>query len=68
MTQVPDPLDARDLVPITGFQTRSEAEVVLGLLKSSGIQAVFSGRYHPKVPRGNFRFWCHAKIVKTRTE
>jgi len=55
INDVSAPLDGRDLVPITGFLTRSEVEVVLALLRSSGIPAVFSGRYNPKIPKGELQ-------------
>jgi hypothetical protein len=55
MKAVPEPLDGRDLVPLRGFVTRSEVEIVLALLKSSGITAVFSNRYNPRIPKGELQ-------------
>jgi hypothetical protein len=43
--------DDSDLVPLAPFQSPSEADVVLALLESEGIAAVYRGRYNPRGPR-----------------
>jgi hypothetical protein len=45
-----DPPDT-DLLPLGRLGSRSETEVVMALLKSSGIPAVLGGLYDPKAPK-----------------
>ena len=40
-----------DLVPLPGFGSLSETEIVVALLQSAGIPVVKVGRYNPKAPR-----------------
>lgn len=42
--------DGYSLVPLDQFGSDAETEVVLGLLRSSGIPAVHAGQYSTKVP------------------
>jgi len=42
--------DIGDLVPLPGFGSLSETEIVVALLQSAGIPVVEVGRYNPKAP------------------
>ena len=43
--------DGNTLVPLGQFGSASELEVVIGLLRSSGIPAVHAGQYNPRAPQ-----------------
>ncbi len=43
--------DESDLAALAPFRSPSEADVVLALLQSEGIPAVYRGRYNPRGPR-----------------
>lgn len=45
-----DEHDGNTLVPLKQFGSASETEIVLGLLRSSGIPAVHAGQYNPRAP------------------
>ena len=42
--------DGHALVPLKQFSSASETEIVLGLLRSSGIPAMHAGQYNPRAP------------------
>ena len=42
--------DGNALVSLEQFGSASETEIVLGLLRSSGIHAVHAGQYNPRAP------------------
>lgn len=46
-----DEHDGNTLVPLSQFGSASESEIVLGLLRSSGIPAVHAGQYNPYAPQ-----------------
>ncbi|MBZ5585888.1 MAG: DUF2007 domain-containing protein [Acidobacteriia bacterium] len=50
----PDPPDESELASLARFRSPSESDVVLALLQSEGIPAVYRGRYNPKAPREIF--------------
>jgi hypothetical protein len=52
--------DGNTLVPLGQFGSASETEVVIGLLRSSGIPAVHPGRYAPQQILVPFKFVAEA--------
>jgi hypothetical protein len=55
LVEIPTPPTAHDhdgntLVPLRQFRSAAETELVFGLLRNSGIPAIYTGRYDPRSP------------------